>query len=141
MPVLSLLRYKSVSLLILLVVGGVCLQCSGKEKAEIAGEQDVFTKEQREKVDRPLRRIVFQGAEASSGERLQKTVRDDGSIVYHLLVQTESPEALSDAGLPVSSVSGGVATARWTADQIREAVQLSSVRRIEPAGEAQTLQQ
>jgi hypothetical protein len=141
MPVLSCFQHKFVFLLVLFVMGTLLLQCSGTEKTEGAGEREAFTNEQREKVDLPLRQIVFQGAAASSGERLQKTERDDGSIVYHLLVRTESPEALRDAGLPVSSVSGGVATARWTAGQIREAVRLSSVRRIEPAGEAQTLQQ
>jgi len=141
MSVLSWLHHKLAFLIVLSVMGVFFLQCSGTEKTEGAGETESFTNEQREKVDLPLRRIVFEGAAASSGERLQKTERDDGSIVYHLLVRTESPEALRESGLPVSSVSGGVATARWTTEQIREAVRLSSVRRIEPAGEAQTLQQ
>ncbi|HHP7238808.1 hypothetical protein, partial [Longibacter sp.] len=66
---------------------------------------------------------------------LQKTaIRDEVGVVrYPAIIRTSDPEALQRAGIPVNSVMGSIVTARLTAEEIRTAAGIASIRRIQPA--------
>jgi len=110
----------------LLVAVPLVLQCTSGAR---------LTAEQRKKLDAPLQRLVVEGEESPA---LETATRGDGTTVYLVLIRTDEPAALREAGLPVNSTSGDVVTARWSAEEIRTAARLSAVRRIEASGRAQT---
>ncbi|WP_103019000.1 hypothetical protein [Salinibacter altiplanensis] len=105
----------------------VLLGCSGEAE---------LTAEQKQKLDAQLQRIVLDGANPGH----QGPARDDGSAVHSVLVRSDDPESLVKAGFSINSVSGTVATARWTVEEIRRAAQQESVRMIESSGQAEAHQ-
>lgn len=80
------------------------------------------------KLNAPLRRLL-NGAPSSS-DLLQTDTRNDSTTVYAVLIETSNPDALRKANLPLGSVHGSFATARWTREEIHTAVQMEAVQRI-----------
>lgn len=64
-------------------------------------------------------------------DRYSTSMRDDGVTVYSVILRSNTPEVLRDAGLPLNSVQGDVITARLSITQLRTAARLDAVRRIE----------
>ncbi len=82
-----------------------------------------------QKLDPALQRLV-QG-ETRSMDQFSASERDDGTTVYSVILRSEQPEALREAGLPINSVQGSIVTARLRIAQIREAATLEAVQNIE----------
>jgi hypothetical protein len=83
---------------------------------------------ERAKLDPTLQRVVA-GDTAAAPEAAQ--ARRGAERVYLVLIRTAEPSALREAGLPLGSVSGTVATARLTAAEIRQAARLDAVGQIQ----------
>lgn len=96
------------------------------------GNGDVLTGDEMDKLAPALQRVV-QGEEAPPMADLV-TSTHDGETVYAVLLRVSDADAVRDAGIPLNSVQGSVATARLTTEQLRSAARLSSVTRIEPSG-------
>lgn len=89
----------------------------------------ILTDAQMNKLDPALQRLVE--GEPRGMDRYSTSERDDGTTVYGVILRSDDPASLQDAGLPVNSVQGDIVTARLTIDQIRRAARLDAVRRIE----------
>lgn len=64
-------------------------------------------------------------------DRYSASERDDGTTVYSVILRSDQPAALREAGLPVNSIQGEIVTARLSIEQIRKAARLEAVRKIE----------
>lgn len=91
--------------------------------------ESALTDSQREKLDPALQRLV-EGGDPTM-DRYSTSESDDGTTVYSVILRSDDPSALREAGLPINSVRGDIVTARLTVSQIREAARLDAVRRIE----------
>ncbi|PEN11469.1 hypothetical protein CRI94_15670 [Longibacter salinarum] len=80
------------------------------------------------------------GAEAGLPLLLQKTAirGGDGTVRYPAIIRTNDVAALRAAGITVNSAVGPIVTARLTADEVRTAVGISSVRHIGASGISKT---
>ncbi len=85
-------------------------------------------------LDPALQRLLR--GEARGMDRYRTSTRDDGTTVYSVLLRSNNPEALRDAGLPLNSVQGDIVTARLSLEQLRTAARLEAVQRIENPTEA-----
>lgn len=94
-----------------------------------AGGSQSLTNSQLQKLDPALKRLV-QG-ESRGMDRYSTSKRDDGTMVYSVILRSSKPEALRQAELPINSVKGDIITARLTIAQIRKAARLKVVRKIE----------
>lgn len=94
-----------------------------------ANSTQTLTNPQMQKLDPALQRLV-QG-ETRSMDQFSASERDDGTTVYSVILRSEQPEALREAGLPINSVQGSIVTARLRIAQIREAATLEAVQNIE----------
>jgi hypothetical protein len=99
--------------------------CAGNEKALTEAELSKCS---------PSLRALLQGREPRSVRPVPQSTRADGATVYPVLIRTADPEAVREAGIPLNSVQGPVATARLTLDQIRTAARLEAITRIEASG-------
>lgn len=66
-------------------------------------------------------------------ERVDPVSTKEGAPVYEVTIRTENPDALREAGLPLTSVQGTLVTARLTLDQLRSAASTTGVRTIRAA--------
>lgn len=105
----------------------LCLSLLGM--GACTNSEPALTDSQREKLDPALQRLIE--GEAPSTDRYSTSERDDGTTVYSVILQSDDPSALREAGLPINSVRGDLVTARLTVAQIREAAKMDAVRRIE----------
>ncbi len=85
-----------------------------------------------------LQRIV-RGEEVQSPTAPPTATTSDGTTVYLVVLRVKDADAVRQAGIPLNSVQGSMATARLTVEQIRRAAALESVSRIEPSGRAQSM--
>lgn len=94
-----------------------------------SNSQHALTEPQMQKLDPALQRLVR--GESRGMDRYSTSMRDDGVTVYSVILRSNTPEVLRDAGLPLNSVQGDVITARLSITQLRTAARLDAVRRIE----------
>lgn len=94
-----------------------------------ASSETALTSAQRQKLDPALQRLLRGGAR--SIDRYETHERTDGATVYSVILRSDRPEALRDAGLPLNSVRDDIITARLTINQLKEAARLEAVRSIE----------
>ena len=87
-----------------------------------------MSKEDARKLTNSLQRLL--AGEPVPAGTFQTHLRDDTLTVYAVLVHTSDPDALRAADLTLGSVQGGIATARWTREEIHTAVQMEAVKRI-----------
>ena len=87
-----------------------------------------MSKEDARKLTNSLQRLL--AGEPVPAGTFQTHLRDDTLTVYAVLVYTADPDALRAADLTLGSVQGGIATARWTREEIHTAVQMEAVKRI-----------
>lgn len=84
----------------------------------------------------PVLQRVVKGERSSSVPSLQTRTRPDGTTEYAVLLRIENAQAVREAGIPLNSVQGSVATARLSAAELRRAAMLDAVTRIEPSGQS-----
>lgn len=87
------------------------------------------TEEERSKLDPKL--LMLFTEERSPDSRLLTTKAPDGTILYSVIVRSESPDDIRALGVMVGSVMGDVITVRVSKDELRKLVSLKSVRQIE----------
>jgi hypothetical protein len=89
------------------------------------------------------------------GGRLQRLIRGEeggarpvkpvgsrrGESVYEVTIKTDNPDALREAGIPLGTVQGSIATARLTIDQILTAAAVDGVGGIQAAVQQETHQE
>lgn len=97
------------------------------------GSDQVLTKEELEKLDPDLRRLV-QGS--APQQAIPSTTRPDGTRAYSVFIRATDAERVREAGLPINSVSGNILTARLSTSELRKAARLEAVTSIESSGEA-----
>lgn len=102
-------------------------------KTAVPDTMDVFSlaDSTARKLTGPLQRLLK--GEVRGIDSFQTQTRGDGQTAYAVLVHVADVDDLRARDLPLGSVQGGIATARWTRAEIYEAVQLSAVQRIEHA--------
>jgi hypothetical protein len=61
-----------------------------------------------------------------------------GASVYEVIIKTDAPDALREAGIPLNSVQGSIATSRLTINQILKAATVDGVGGIEAATRQET---
>ncbi|MGM0705483.1 MAG: hypothetical protein ACQETP_06150 [Bacteroidota bacterium] len=93
-----------------------------------------MTEAQMEKLAPALQCIV--NDEAPAGRPLRTETRADGVTVYPVILRVTDADAVRQAGIPLNSVQGRVATARLSASELRQAAQLDTVKRINPSGQS-----
>jgi len=103
--------------------------------AAACGGGDALTDDQMRKLAPALQKVV-KGEDPPPMANLV-TATKDGATVYAVILRVSDGTAVRDAGIPLNSVQGSVATARLTVGQIREAARLAAVDRIEPSGRTQ----
>ncbi|PEN11470.1 hypothetical protein CRI94_15675 [Longibacter salinarum] len=100
--------------------------------ASACGNGASLTDDEMSKLAPPLQQLV-QGEDPSSLPGLDTSTRE-GETVYAVMLRVSDAEAVREAGIPLNSVMGSVATARLTIEQIKTSARLSSVSRVEPSG-------
>ncbi|WP_022834611.1 hypothetical protein [Salisaeta longa] len=118
----SYILFFSGLLVVALAVGG-CANSSSLTAAE------------RAKLSPALQAIV-QGQVPQRPGVAPVATRPDGTPVYAVIVRTTDPVALRNSDLAWNTVRGRIATARFTPDEIRQAVRLPAVESIELSGTA-----
>lgn len=103
-----------------------------------AGSNQALTSAQMQKLDPALQRLVR--GESRSIDRYATAEREDGTTVYSVLLRSDRPEALQEAGLPLNSVRDDIATARLTIPQLNTAARLDAVWKIENPTQMQPTQ-
>ena len=103
--------------------------------AGCGGGANTLSEEQMQKLTPALQRIV-EGKTSSSVRSLSTRTRPDGTTEYAVLLRVTDADAVREAGIPLNSVQGAVATARLSVDELRRAAQLNAVTRIEPSGQS-----
>lgn len=124
MEIETLSTWPAVPLVLLLALGWA----AGAGSLGCAGTDSLSESEQ-EKLDPVLLRLV-QGQ--SVGDKLISASRQ-GETVYHVFLTVSDAESVREAGIPIGSVSGQVATGRLTVEDIRRAARLAAVTEIAPA--------
>ena len=94
--------------------------------AGCGGSQGALTDAEWAKLD-PTLRGVFDDDAPRSDVAIEQ---GDGTVVYPVVVRTDAPDALREAGLPLSTVLDRVVTARWTREQLRTALRLDEVVKV-----------
>lgn len=117
----------SVALLSLLLL----MSCTGAPSGESS-----LTEAERQKLDRPLSRIVT--GDTTNVDDLAVGTDAEGQQIFPVFLRVTDPDAFSSEDLPVNSWSGSIATARLTADQIRQAARLEVVESIRLSGRAES---
>lgn len=102
------------------------------------GSRSALTDEQMSKLTPPLQRLV-RGQERQTPTEIPTATTGDGTTVYLVILRTDDAGAVREAGIPLNSVQGSMATARLTVEQIRRAATLESVSRIEPSGRSRPM--
>lgn len=97
--------------------------------------KQTLTKPQMEKLAPSLQRLVQN--EARSMDRFTTAEREDGTLVYSVILRSTDPAALRAANLPINSVQGPIVTARLSVAQIRTAATLKPVEKIETPTQTQ----
>jgi hypothetical protein len=100
--------------------------------ASACGGAETLSGEEMDKLSPALQRIV-QGDEPPPLSDLVTGTRD-GTTVYAVILRVSDADAVRDAGIPLNSVQGSVATARLSVDQIRDAARVPEVARVEESG-------
>jgi len=100
--------------------------------ASACGGAEALSSEEMDKLSPALQRVV-QGDEPPPLSDLVTATRD-GETVYAVILRVTDAQAVREAGIPLNSVQGSVATARLTVDQIRDAARVTEVARIEESG-------
>jgi hypothetical protein len=93
------------------------------------GAGDSLSREDMAKLDPGLQQLVTERSPTDAGYDI--TVRGDGVKEYGVIIRSDRPEDLRDAGIRVGSVFGDVITARVSVEELRRIVTLPSVRAIE----------
>lgn len=94
--------------------------------AGCGGSQGALTDAEWAKLD-PTLRGVFDDDAPRSDVAIEQ---GDGTVVYPVVVRTDAPDALREAGLPLGTVLDRVVTARWTREQLRTALRLDEVVKV-----------
>ena len=90
------------------------------------------------KLTPPLQQVV-RGDEAQPSSELSTATASDGTTLYLVILRVDDADAVREAGIPLNSVHGSMATARLTIEQIRRAATLETVSRIEHSGRARSM--
>lgn len=98
--------------------------------AGCGGSKEALSEAEMQKLTPPLQQVV-QGNTPSGPQQLQTQTRADGTVAYLVLLRVTDADAVREAGIPVNSVQGPVATARLSADELRRAAKVDAVTRIE----------
>jgi hypothetical protein len=102
------------------------------------GNRSSLTDEQMSKLTPPLQQVV-RGETTQPPPDLPMETTSDGTTLYLVLLRVDDAAAVRAAGIPLNSVHGSMATARLTVEQIRRAVTLESVSRIEHSGRTRSM--
>lgn len=94
--------------------------------AGCGGSQEALTDAERAKLD-PALRGVFDDDAPRPDTAIEQ---GDGTVIYPVVVRTNAPDALREAGLPLGTVLDRVVTARWTREQLRTALQMDEVLQV-----------
>lgn len=111
---------------VLCIAAGAGIGCGGSKPA--------LTEAQMEKLAPALQRVV--NDEAPAGMPLRTETRADGATVYPVMLRITNVDAVRQAGIPLNSVQGRVATARLSASELRRAARLDAVTQIAPSGQS-----
>ena len=96
-------------------------------------EHATLTDVEKQKLDPCLQSLV-QGTPRC--KQYDTYTREDGTLLYGVIIRSDDADALRDAGLTLGSVLGSIITARLTVEDIRKAAGLEAVRAIENPGTA-----
>lgn len=89
---------------------------------------DSLSQAQRQRLGSSLRRFLT--GDTAGTRTIEAVGERDGEKVYSVLIQGADPEALREAGLPLTSVVGETITARLTVEEILRAASMDSVQSI-----------
>lgn len=106
--------------LLLIVSAALAFQC---------GHGDSLSREEMGKLDPGLRQLFAQPPPEDASYDV--SVRSDGRKEYGVIIRSDRPQDLRDAGIKLGSVFGDVITARVTVDELRRIVSLPGVRSVE----------
>lgn len=107
-------------IMIVVLCSMVALQCGGGRS---------LSQEEMAKLDPHLQRLLTETSPSDTDYDV--SVRGDGVKEYGVIVRSDRPQELRDAGIKVGSVFGDVVTARVSLDELRQIVGLASVRAVE----------
>jgi len=114
----------------LLITGAVLLAAGCEDnQASMA-----LTEAEKAKLGPTLQQVV--AGDTTAVRESARAMRSDGTAVYLVFIRTSEADVLRRAGLPIGSVSGEMATARLSADQLRQAARLDAVKAIRISGQA-----
>lgn len=102
------------------------------ETEEPSSTQEALSAAQKKRLGPAVRRLLA-GDTLSQAPGIRKTEPNgsrEGKDTYSVLVEGTGAEALREAGLPVTSAAGGIVTARFTTDQIRQAASLQDISKV-----------
>jgi hypothetical protein len=88
-----------------------------------------FNETEKEKLDQPLQQALS-GSDISS-RRYDVSTNKDGIKVYGVIIRAKSPDEIKQLGIKFNSFQGDMMTAKLTAGEIRQIINLDSVIRIE----------
>lgn len=89
---------------------------------------DSLSETQRERLGPTLRRFLT--GDTPRAKKIEAVGERDGEKIYSVLIQSQNPEALREAGLPLSNVVGETITARLTVKEILTAASTDGVQSI-----------
>jgi hypothetical protein len=146
---IPLLRVVGIGVLLggLLLIGAAC---GGGETSEEAGADasdsldqapaaqtspdmpadpvDSLSQAQRDRLGPALQRFLTGDARATGDVKAVGT--RDGQDVFSVIIRSENADALRQAGLPLTSVTGTTITARLTMDEIQKAASVEAVQSV-----------
>lgn len=95
------------------------------------GQGPRLSQEEMAKLDPGLRQLFAQSAPGDSSYDV--SVRPGGVKEYGVIIRSDSPQDLRDAGINVGSVFGDIITARVSVEELRRVVSLPAVRSVQQA--------
>lgn len=90
---------------------------------------DSLTQVQRQRLGPALQRFLT-GDTTSTSRRVESVGTREGEKIYSVLIQSQNPEALRDADIPLTNVVGETITARLTVKEILTAASTDGIQSI-----------
>jgi hypothetical protein len=104
----------------LLIIAGIMMACSSGTN---------LTKEEKSKLDPSLQRLLQDSDVPDS--QYNVIVKEDGSKIYGVIIRSNNPQELENAGIFINSIQGDIITAKLTLTEIRKVAALQSVSAVE----------
>lgn len=111
-------------------------EMSAGSSEESSSSAPALTETQKNRIGGRLQRVIR--GEKEGPRPVEPVGSRDGVPVYEVIIKTDDPDALREAGIPLGSVQGSIATARLTVNQILKAATVKGVGGIQAATRQET---